>query len=61
MKNVYELAKKMWEIDEEIQKLNDKLKVANIKDRSWIEKDIDTKLSEFLELKHLLERINVSV
>lgn len=58
--NCYELTKKMWEIDEEIQGLNDKLKVADFQDKEWISKRIDQKLSEFMDLKHRMERVNIN-
>ena len=59
--NAYEIMKKMWSIDEEIQKLTSDLrKVAQISERETLEKRIDNLYAEFLKYKHLLEDVEVT-
>ena len=59
--NAYEIMKKMWAIDEEIQKLTSELrKVAQISERETLEKRIDNLYAEFLKYKHLLEDVEVT-
>lgn len=59
--NAYEIMKKMWSIDEEIQKLTYELrKVAQISERETLERRIDNLYAEFLKYKHLLEDVEVT-
>ena len=59
--NAYEIMKKLWSIDEEIQKLTSELrKVAQISERETLEKRIDNLYAEFLKYKHLLEDVEVT-
>ena len=59
--NAYEIMKKMWSIDEEIQKFTSELrKVAQISERETLEKRIDNLYAEFLKYKHLLEDVEVT-
>lgn len=59
--NAYEIMKKMWSIDEEIQKLTSELrKVAQISERETLERHIDNLYAEFLKYKHLLEDVEVT-
>lgn len=59
MKSAYDLMRKMCEIDEEIQRLNIHLQNANTNDREWLEAKIDQKYSEFLDLKHKMEEVEI--
>ena len=53
--------KEMWNIDEQIQNLSDKLKkTSQYREREIIEKQIDNLYSDFLRYKHLLESIKVT-
>lgn len=62
MKNVYELMMELVGMESEINKLNDELvKVNNDVDRNRIETLIDRKYASMLELKHKLERINITI
>ena len=54
--NAYELMKEFYDLDNEILELVNK---KNKKDAAWMDKEIDSKLSRQLEIKHALERINV--
>ena len=54
--NAYELMKEFYDLDNEILELVNK---KNKKDAVWMDKEIDSKLSRQLEIKHTLERINV--
>lgn len=59
--NAYEVMKEMWNIDEQIQNLSDKLKkTSQYREREIIEKQIDNLYSDFLMYKHLLESIKVT-
>lgn len=59
--NAYEIMKKMWSIDEEIQKLTSDLKKTDqITQRELLERRIDSLYAEFLKYKHLLEDIEVN-
>lgn len=59
--NAYEVMKEMWNIDEQIQNLSDKLKkTSQYREREIIEKQIDNLYSDFLRYKHLLESIKVT-
>lgn len=56
--NAYELMKEFYDLDNEILELVNK---KNKKDAAWMDKTIDSKLSRQLEIKHILERINVGL
>ena len=59
--NAYEVMKEMWNIDEQIQNVSDKLKkTSQYRERESIAKQIDNLYSDFLRYKHLLESIKVT-
>ena len=56
--NAYELMKEMISIETEVEKL------MNLKKKSreqWIDKDIDRCLSRQLEIKHILEILEIVI
>lgn len=60
--NAYNLMKDMWELDEKIQKLTEKLKNTPLgAERTSLEKQIDSMYADFLKYKHLLEATKVTV
>lgn len=60
--NAYGVMKKMLSIDEEIQRLTANLKnISHISERENMEKRIDNLYADFLNYKHILEDIEVTV
>lgn len=60
--NAYEIMKKMLSIDEEIQQLTTNLRnISQVSQREIMEKRIDNLYADFLNYKHILEDIEVTV
>lgn len=60
--NCYEAMKRMIEIDEKMQEISSKLKsTSDTATRTRLEVQIDALESEFLDLKHSLERTPLTI